>query len=264
MRTVRLWEGDAPGALGQAPEDIPSLNVLSEKAGESKPAFIVCPGGAYAGLADHEGKPVAEWFESVGVRGFVLKYRLGPRYHHPIELGDVSRAVRLVRARANEFGVDPKRIGVLGFSAGGHLSSTIATHHDDGNSSSSDPIEKVSSRPDASGLIYPVISLLPPYYHAYSREMLLGKDSPDSLAESLTNYKNVALDTPPTFICHGMDDDAVPIQNSLLYAMALAEHKVKFELYVPHHGPHGYGLGTPGSEQDWRPLAEKWLRGIGF
>ena len=260
MRIVRLWEGDAPGALGHDDSDIPSLTVLSEQSGESKPAFIVCPGGAYAVLAEHEGKPVGEWFESVGVRAFVLKYRLGPRYHHPIEWGDVSRAVRLVRTRSGEFGVDPKRIGVLGFSAGGHLSSTIATQHDEGNPNSPDPIERVSSRPDASMLIYPVISMTPPYGHAYSREMLLGKAATDRQAEALSNYKNVSLGTPPTFICHGADDDGVPIQNSLLYAEALADHKVKFELHIPQHGPHGFGLGQLGTPQDWRPQAERWLR----
>ncbi|AIE87809.1 alpha/beta hydrolase [Fimbriimonas ginsengisoli] len=264
MRTIRLWEGDAPGAVGHEELDIPTLTVLSEQAGESKPAFIVFPGGAYAMLADHEGLPVAKWFETVGVRGFVLRYRLGPRYHHPIELGDAARAVRLVRSRAAEFGVDPKKIGVLGFSAGGHLASTISTHHDSGSDSASDPIDRASSRPDAATLIYPVISMTAPFGHMYSREMLLGKNSTDQQAEALSNYKTVSLDTPPTFLCHGANDDAVPVQNSLLYSQALADHKVPFELHVPKHGPHGFGMGAAGSPQDWRPAAEKWLRGIGF
>jgi acetyl esterase/lipase len=264
MRTIRLWEGDAPGAVGKEDLDIPTLTVLSETAGEAKPAFIVFPGGAYAMLADHEGMPVARWFESVGVRAFVLKYRLGPRYHHPVMLGDAARAVRLVRSHSAELGIDPKRIGVLGFSAGGHLASTISTHHDSGASSSSDPIDRVSSRPDAAMLIYPVISMTPPFGHAYSREMLLGKSATDQQAEALSNDKTVSLDTPPTFLCHGANDDAVPVQNSLLYSQALADHKVPFELHVPKHGPHGFGMGEPGTAQDWRPAAERWLRQSGF
>ncbi len=264
MRTIPLWEGDAPGAQGHEDGDIPKLTILSEKAGESKPAFIVCPGGGYGVLAPHEAVPVAEWFESIGVRGFVLYYRLGPKYHHPVELGDAARAVRMVRGRAAEFGVDPKRIGVLGFSAGGHLASTIATHHDVGHSDSADKIEQSSSRPDASILIYPVISMLAPFGHMGSRENLLGKGSTDAQAEALSNEKNVALDTPPTFIFHGCDDTVVPIENALQYATALSGQKVPFELHVPKHGPHGFGLGEPGSAQDWRSLAERWLRGIGF
>lgn len=264
MRTIRLWEGDAPLAKGNAAADIPSLDVLSEKPGESKPAFVVFPGGAYAGLAEHEGRPVGEWFESIGVRSFVLKYRLGPTYHHPTMLGDAARAVRTVRTRAAEFGVDPKRIGILGFSAGGHLASTLSTHHDIGHGGDSDPVEQVSSRPDAAIMIYPVIQLTPPFYHAYSREMLLGKEATDAQAIALSNDRNVALDTPPTFLFHGADDHAVPVENSLLYAQALAGHKVPFELHVPQHGDHGFGLGTPGSPQDWRGLAERWLRSRGF
>lgn len=264
MKTIRLWEGDAPGALGHGDVDIPTLTMLSDEPADNRPCFIVCPGGAYAMLADHEGIPIGKWFESVGVRAFVLKYRLGPRYHHPVMLGDVSRAVRLVRSRAKEYGVDPKRIGVLGFSAGGHLASTIATHFDTGNHSATDQIEQTSSRPDASMLIYPVISMTPPYGHAYSREMLLGKDATDQQAEGLSNYKTVSLETPPTFLFHGADDEAVPIQNSLLYAQGLADHKVPFELHAPKHGPHGFGLGQPGSPQDWRVLGERWLRSTGF
>lgn len=244
MRTIPLYDSVSA--------DEAALTILSEKSGESKPAFIVFPGGAYAMLAAHEGLPVGEWFESVGVRAFVLKYRLGPKYHHPTMLNDAHQAIRLVRSRASEFGVDPKRVGILGFSAGGHLASTASTHFDK------------ETRPDAAILIYPVISMLKPYAHEYSREMLLGKNSSDRDAEALSNYRNVSLETPPTLLVHGADDDAVPVQNSLLYAEALAEHRVPFELHVPQHGPHGFGLGTPGSAQDWRALGERWLRGRGF
>jgi len=265
MKTVNLWQSAAPGALGTDPSDVPSLTFISEyQPGKQDPFFIVCPGGGYGGLADYEGQPVSEWLESVGVRSAVLKYRLGPRYHHPIELGDVARAVRLVRAGAKEIGIDSNRIGVLGFSAGGHLAATIATHWDNGVTNSHDPIDTHSSRPDASMLIYPVIRMSDPYGHAGSRENLLGKNPDAKLVESLDNDLIVSLETPPTFLFHGADDAVVPIQNSLLYAKALADHKIPFSIHVPPHGQHGFGLGSPGSPQDWRSVAENWLRSIHF
>lgn len=264
MNTVPLWNGPAPFSQGADPADTPSLNVLSAVPGESKPAFIVFPGGGYGMLADHEGVPVGQWFESIGIRAFVLKYRLGPKYHHPVELGDASRAIRLVRSRAKEFGVDPKRVGICGFSAGGHLASTLSTHHDNGHLEASDTVELQSSRPDAAILIYPVISMEKPFGHMGSRENLLGKDATDVQAQALSNERNVSLDTPPTFICHGADDTVVPVENALMYATALSGHRIPFELHVPKHGPHGFGLGEVGTPTDWRPAAEKWLRGQGF
>lgn len=263
MRTIELWESGAPGALGNGPEDRPALTLLSEVAGESKPAFVVFPGGGYGGLASHESQPVAEWFESIGIRGLVLRYRLGPRYHHPVMLNDAQRAVRVVRHHAAEWGIDPQRVGILGFSAGGHLASTLSTHHALGTPDAADPVEAHSSRPDASVLIYPVITLLTPYGHQGSRQNLLGSVS-DELALGLCNERNVALDTPPTFLCHGADDTVVPIQNALMYSTALAEHHIPFELHVPQRGPHGFGMGAAGSPTDWRPAAEKWLRARGF
>ena len=230
MTIHRLWEGDAPGALGTAPEDIPTLTEISEtKPSESRAAFVVCPGGGYGGLADHEGKPIAEYMESMGVKGFVLKYRLGPKYHHPVELGDVNRAIRFVRANAAKLGVDPARIGVLGFSAGGHLASTAVTYFDSGKTDASDPIDKVSCRPDLGVLIYPVISM-GPLGHNGSKENLLGKNATEQQITALSSEKNVSLQTPPCFLCHGADDDVVPIQNSLMFSTALREHKIPFEL----------------------------------
>ncbi len=265
MKTVPLWSGDAPGALGKDPSDVPSLSFVSDdQPGKKAPIFIVFPGGGYGGLADHEGKPVAEWFESVGVRSVVLKYRLGPRYHHPIELGDAARSVRYVRSNAATIGIDPERIGVLGFSAGGHLASTISTHWDRGQLEATDTIDRASSRPDASMLIYPVIRLSDPYGHGGSRQNLLGANPNVRLVESLDNDLIVSLETPPTLLIHGADDTVVPVQNSLLYSKSLADHKVPFTIHVPSHGPHGFGLGAPGSDQDWRGVAEKWLRSVGF
>ena len=251
--------------MGDTDEDVPTLtSVDAGNPGAKKPAFVVCPGGGYAGLAPHEGLPVAEWLESLGLRGFVLKYRLGPRYHHPAMLTDVERAIRTVRANAQTFAVDPTRVGVIGFSAGGHLASTVSTHGRPGNPQSSDPIDRASSRPDASVLIYPVVTMRSPYTHEFSREMLLGKNPDPKLIDSLSNERMVSLDTPPTFICHGANDSVVPIENSLNYALALASHHVPFETYIPEHGEHGFGMGATGSMQDWRQLCQGWLRGRGF
>ena len=256
----RLWEGDAPGAIGSGQGDIPTLTEVSEaKAGDSRPGFVVCPGGGYGGLADHEGKPVADWLESIGIKSFVLKYRLGPKYHHPVELGDVNRAIRFVRANSAKLGVDPGRIGVIGFSAGGHLTSTAVTYFDDGKPNATDAIDKASSRPDVGILIYPVISM-GPFGHGGSRTNLLGENPSQQLIDALSSEKNVSLSTPPCFMVHGADDQVVPIENSLMFATALSAHKIPFELHVLQHGDHGFGLGQPGSPQDWRGLARAWLK----
>jgi len=264
MPVHRLWENDAPGAKGSGSEDIPTLTEVSAaKPGGSQPAFVVCPGGGYGGLADHEGKPIAEWFESVGVKGLVLKYRLGPRYHHPVMVGDVNRAIRYVRAHAASFGVDPTKIGVVGFSAGGHLTSTAVTYFDDGNPAAPDPVERVSSRPNLGVLIYPVISM-GPLGHAGSRENLLGNNPSQHEIDALSSERNVSLQTPPCFLVHGADDQVVPVENSLMFATALSGHNIPFELHVVQHGPHGFGLGEPGSPRDWRATCAVWLKSHGF
>lgn len=260
MNVYRLWDGDAPGALGADDSDIPTLTDYGAASSVPRSGCVVCPGGGYVGLAPHEGGPVAEWLEGVGVRSFVLKYRLGPRYHHPIMLGDAERALRYVRFHAKELGVDPGRLGILGFSAGGHLASTASTHFAKGAPGVDSSIDQLSSRPDWSVLIYPVITMMDPYAHQGSRESLLGKDPSKELIESVSNELAVSLDTPPTFIVHGADDTVVPVQNSLNYAIALAGHRVPFELHVPQHGPHGFGLGASGSPQDWRGLCQRWLK----
>lgn len=262
MTTYRLWEGDAPGALGTAPSDIPVILDYGTARSEARPAIVVCPGGGYGGLADHEGEPIAHWFESINVRAFVLRYRLGPRYHHPTMLGDVHRAIRYVRAHASTLGVDSRRVGVLGFSAGGHLASTAVTLHDLG--SGADPVESQSSRPNVGVLIYPVIQMSGPFTHRGSRDNLLGRKATEEQAKAVSSELNVALDTPPTFLVHSTEDTVVPVENSLMFATALSAHKVPFEMHVPEKGPHGFGMGAPGSPLDWRPALEKWLRGRKF
>jgi acetyl esterase/lipase len=260
----RLWDSEAPGALGTTPQDVPTLTEVSaSKPGDVRSAFIVCPGGGYGGLADYEGKPVAEWMETLGIKGFVLKYRLGPRYHHPAMIGDANRAIRFVRANAASLGVDPTKIGIAGFSAGGHLTSTAVTYFDQGNASSADPVEKVSSRPDLGVLIYPVITM-GPLGHGGSRENLLGKNPTQQMIDALSSEKNVSLQTPPCFLAHGADDTVVPVENSLMFCSALATHKIPFELRVIEHAPHGFAMGQPGTAMDWRGLCQLWLKSHGF
>src|SRR6266496_253198 len=262
---IILWANGAPGAVGKEPIDIPTLTpffVPRERA--TGAAIIVCPGGGYTHLADHEGRPVAEWLNTLGITAFVLKYRLGPRYHHPAPLQDAARAIRTIRARATEWNIDPKRIGILGFSAGGHVASTIGTHFDSGKPDASDPIERVSSRPDLMILIYPVITMRE-FTHAGSKRMLLGENPPAELVALLSNEEQVTKETPPAFLVHTANDTAVPVENSLRFAEALKKAGVPFELNIYERGPHGFGLGGKDPIlSTWPRRCEEWLRVHGF
>ena len=261
---VRLWAGAAPGAKGDKDDDVPTLTFFRappDKA--SGAAIVVCPGGGYGGLAmSYEGVDVARWLNTLGVGGAVLKYRLGSHgYHHPVELGDVQRALRTVRANAGRWGIDPKRVGVLGFSAGGHLASTAATHFDDGKPDDQDPVERQGSRPDLAILIYPVITLTDEFTHGGSRDNLLGKRPDPALIDLLSNEKQVTPQTPPCFLVHGMDDQAVPVQNSINFALACRKNKVPVEMHLFEHGPHGFGLGGNDPQlKSWPEDAARWLR----
>jgi acetyl esterase/lipase len=265
--TLRLWQGDAPGAKGTADFDIPTITLYAvPKDKASGAAFVVCPGGGYGGLAGHEGEPVARWLNTLGITSVVLKYRLGSHgYRHPVELGDVQRAIRCVRANSSEWGVDPKRIGVLGFSAGGHLASSAATHFDAGDPKAADPVDQLSSRPDLAILIYPVITMTDPFTHGGSRQNLLG-DKPDpQLIDLMSNEKQVTPQTPPCFLVHTADDGAVPVENSLNFAAACRKNKVPVELHVLEHGPHGFGLGGIDPVlSTWPADAARWLERHGF
>jgi acetyl esterase/lipase len=264
VKTYRLWEGNAPLALGTGDHDIPTLTDWGEKRDKALAACVVCPGGGYVGLADYEGWPIAEFLEKIGIRGFVLKYRLGPKYHHPAMLWDGERAIRFLRANQAELGIDPYRVGIIGFSAGGHLASTVCTHNTVGKDDDADPVERESSRPDWAGLFYPVITMRDGYVHPGSRENLLGPNPSESLMDDVSNERAVSLSTPPTFIVHSADDSVVPVENSLEYAMALADHRVPFEMYVPQDGSHGFGIGEAGHATDWRDMFARWasLRGL--
>lgn len=257
-----LWKSGAPGALGTDAKDIPTLTpFLADKEKASGAAIVVLPGGGYGGLADHEGKAYALWFNSLGVHGFVLKYRLGSAgYRHPRMLEDAARALRTVRARADEWGVDPKRIGIIGSSAGGHLASTLLTHFDAGNPTAEDPIERESSRPDLGILCYPVITM-GPFTHEGSKKNLLGANPPEQLIEFLSNEKQVTRDTPSTFLFHTFEDTAVPVENSLMFADALRKHGVSFDLHIYEKGRHGIGLGNG---HPWTKDCEAFLKTHGF
>jgi acetyl esterase/lipase len=262
-----LWPDGAPGAVGREPVDQPKITVYRAAADRATgAAVVVCPGGGYRVVAaDHEGKQIAEWLNSLGVSAFVLQYRLGERYRHPAPLQDAQRAIRMVRSRAKEWGVDPKRVGILGFSAGGHLASTAATHFDDGRPEAKDPIEREGSRPDFAVLCYPVISLSDPVAHAGSRRYLLGDPADPALVDLLSNERQVTSRTPPTFLWHTADDASVPVANSLLFFEALRKAGVPGELHVFPHGRHGLGLapGDPSVSQ-WPRLCATWMEGLGL
>jgi acetyl esterase/lipase len=257
-----LWPNGAPGALGTQDEDKPTLTpYLLPAARSTGTAVIVCPGGGYLHLAmDHEGDQVARWLNSIGVQAFILKYRLGPRYHHPIELGDAQRAIRTVRSKAAEYHVQPDRIGIMGFSAGGHLASTAGTHFDSGNPSAADPIDRAGSRPDFLVLGYPVISFTTAP-HRGSMRALLGDNPDPKLVELLSNELQVTAQTPPTFLFHTTADATVPVENSVMFYMALHKAGVPAEMHIYEQGPHGVGLATTDEAlSSWPERLATWMR----
>jgi acetyl esterase/lipase len=258
-----LWPKGAPGAVGEEDRDKPSITpFLAPGEKSSGAACIVCPGGGYGGLmTSYEGDEVAQWLNGIGVHGFVLRYRLGPRYNHPSQMYDVQRAVRTVRARAAEWKIDPAKIGVWGFSAGGHLAATAATHFDDGKADAEDPVEKLSCRPDFAIMTYPVISLVAPYTHMGSAKNLLGQKVNDmELREFLSPEKQVTAKTPPCFLMHSWED-GVAAENSIDFYLALRKAKVPAELHVYEKGPHGYGLGLKDPVlKSWPERLADWLR----
>jgi acetyl esterase/lipase len=261
--SILLWPGGAPGATGETPGDKPRITPYLPAGDGPFACIVVCPGGGYGGRAAHEGAPIAKWLNSAGVAGFVLDYRVRP-YRHPIPLGDAQRAIRLVRAKAAEWKIDPKRIGILGFSAGGHLAASAATIFDAGKADAADPIDRQSCRPDAAILCYPVITF-GEFRHNGSMMNLLGESFDDKLRQELSLETRVTRETPPTFLWHTSEDAGVPVENSLLFAAALHKNKVPFSLHVFPHGRHGLGLATDVPEVcAWTALCVDWLKGIGF
>ena len=260
--TIPLWNGPAPGAMGSADVDIPKLLIFVPKTAANGTAVVICPGGGYAHLSmEKEGTDVARWLNARGIAGFVLQYRLGPKYHHPVELHDAQRALRYVRSHASEYGIAPNRIGIWGFSAGGHLASTTGTHFDAGDDGAADPIDRAGSRPDFMILAYPVITLVGPKTHQGSRKNLLG-DSPDpDLARSLSSELQVTPQTPPTFLFTTDGDTTVPPENSIEFFLAMRKAGVPGELHLYQNGPHGVGLALNDPIlSSWPQRLEAWLR----
>ena len=264
LASFPLWTDGAPGALGTTTNDIPTLTVYLPKPElATGAAMIICPGGGYVGLAAHEGGLYARWLNDLGITGLVLKYRLGPAYHHPAMLQDASRAIRIARARAEEWKIDPNRVGIMGSSAGGHLASTVLTHYDAGNTNSADPIERQSSRPDLGILCYAVITM-GEFTHGGSRSALLGRNPSPDLVQDLSNELRVTKDTPPCFLWATADDRTVPVENSIAFASALRKARVPVELHIYEHGSHGLGLGThdydPSKWLPWTVECASWLK----
>ncbi len=258
-----LWPDGAPGRKGEEEEDRPSLAVYRPPAERATgAAVVVCPGGGYGFLAvDHEGQQVAAWLNGLGITAFVLRYRIAPRYGHPAPLQDARRAMRTVRARAGEWDLDPGRIGIWGFSAGGHLAATAGTQFDTGNPRAEDRIECASCRPDFLILAYPVISFTEECAHVGSRRNLLGDAPTPELVEQMSAERQVTAETPLTFLFHTDEDEGVPPENSVLFYLALRRAGIPVELHVYERGPHGVGLAPSDPVlSSWGDRLADWLR----
>lgn len=261
---IQFWGDNIPGYDSNINDPkAPFLEPYLLDNGKENSVVIVFPGGGYVKRAVHEGKPVALWLNSIGISSFVLHYRVAP-YRYPYPLLDAKRAIKFVRFNSHKFNINPNRIGVLGFSAGGHLACMTATLFDYRDENLDDPVEKVSSKPDALILCYPVISFTK-FHHRGSVVSLLGENPSDELRELLSGENNVSSDTPPTFIWHTADDESVPVENSLFFAQSLRRFNIPFELHIFQSGRHGLGLAENNSEVSiWIELCKNWLKKIGF
>lgn len=260
---IPLWEQGAPGTPATKPENEPYLLVYRPASAAATSAVVICPGGGYGGLAfDYEGQHLAEWFNTFGVTGLVLRYRNNSSGHqHPVPMLDGQRAIRLARARAAEWNIDPARIGVMGFSAGGHLASTVATHFDRGQPDAADAVDRASSRPDFLILCYPVISMTETFMHRGSRDNLLGKNPDPALALSMSNEKQVTAETPPTFIFQTDADEPVPAENCVSFYLALRRAKVPAEMHIYQNGRHGVGLARDlPATSSWSDRLREWMQ----
>lgn len=266
QETIILWPDGAPGALGEEPKDRPMMQMWQVESANPRPAVLICPGGGYGGIAmGHEGDEIARWFNSLGITAFVLDYRhAGKGYAFPAPILDARRAMRTIRANKDKWNVIEDRIGVIGFSAGGHLASTLGTHFTSGNENAEDPIEKVSCRPDFMILCYPVIAMNEEHTHEGSQKNLLGNSTAD-FVDKMSTYKHIRKNTPPTFLFHTTADQAVPPMNSIQFYVGLVNAGVPAELHIYEKGRHGLGLAQ--SEQgvnSWPGRLAAWMRGRGI
>jgi acetyl esterase/lipase len=257
-----LWPEGAPGALGEAEEDTPSIMIVLPESGAPTPAVVVCPGGGYRNLAmDYEGTEVAHWLAENGIAGIVLRYRLGPNYHYPAQLQDALRAIRTVRHNAETWGIDPQKVGILGFSAGGHLTASAATLYHLEMPTAGDAVDKQNARPDFACPVYPVISMEEPFGHMGSRGNLLGETPDQALIDLVSLEKQVTAETAPCFIVHTYEDQTVPVENAILLFQALRKQGVPTELHIFERGRHGLGMGRENAAfAAWPNLFLEWLR----
>jgi acetyl esterase/lipase len=266
-KTELLWPNGAPGAKGNDANDKPTMTIYlpaKEKAAGS--AVVIFPGGGYRMVAiDHEGYQVARWLNELGIAAFVVDYRhRGRGYGHPAPIQDAQRAIRTVRSRSAEFGIEPNKIGIIGFSAGGHLASTAGTHFNEKFYEPVDSNDGASARPDFMILIYPVISL-GSFSHSGSRSALLGGNASQELADKFSNEKQVDSNTPPTFLVHATDDKTVPAENSISFYLACKKAHVPAEMHIWQKGEHGFGLGKSGTPVSrWPALCADWMDKMGL
>jgi len=262
-----LWPNGAPDARGDSTGDKPTLTFFFPEKPNGA-AIVICPGGAYRGLAAHEGDTIAQWCNTFGVTGIVLRYRhaqSGAGYKHPTPLLDAQHSLSLIRSRARELGIDSNKIGILGFSAGGHLAASLGTHYKRKDRSALDPLKSISCRPDFMVLIYPVITMDSTFTHRGSRESLLGLKPDQALVDLMSNEKQVTPDTPPAFIVHTTDDEAVPVENAVAMYSALRKANVPVEMHIFQHGAHGFGLGVnKGAVAVWPELCKTWMNNLGL
>ncbi|MBL3658016.1 alpha/beta hydrolase [Fulvivirga sediminis] len=263
---IALYPEGTPNALGNKTKDIPMLYYYpSAYEGVLKTAVVICPGGGYTHLAiEKEGFKMAQWFNSFGVSAIVLKYRLGgDGYKNPVPLQDVQQALRVVRSKAEEWHIATEKVGVMGFSAGGHLASTVATHWDLGDPLAKDQLQRLSCRPDFVILGYPVVTMEDDFTHKGSKKALLGDEPDADLVKKLSNETQINEKTPPAFIFHTYEDGAVPVQNSLQFYSAMVAAGVPGELHIYQKGGHGLGFGPESSSYfTWRETCSRWLENI--
>lgn len=283
-KVIDIWNGKVPDAISNKNinEKIDSANnwikrknvtnptlemYAAEKNNANGTAVIICPGGAYSALAiDHEGSQVAKWLNSLGITAFVLNYRLPDdaimKDKKIAPLQDAQEAMRIVRLHAKEWNINPNKIGIMGFSAGGHVASTLATHF---NHKVYQTKDSVSARPNFSLLIYPVITMDSATTNTWSRINLIGKNPATKDVIYFSNELQVTNNTPPAFLVHSIDDDAVPVQNSINYAAALHTYNIPCELHIYQSGKHGYGMGrSSNTESSWTEACKKWMVMNGF